>query len=83
MSDGRIRSGRHKGDSLINIIAEEVELNTKAGDTNLCFMCKDVIDSAFYNGHRDRTNRIDCEDEDGDLISYHLECYRKAMYESR
>jgi hypothetical protein len=75
MSDGRVRSGRRKGDRPVTTAIEEAELNIRAGDTNLCVRCKEFIKPLYKGDHRIRDNRIDCEDQDGDLVSYHLACY--------
>lgn len=80
MSDGRIRSGRHKGDRYPNTIEDNIELNTKAGDTNLCIRCKEFIPTIYNkSGSRDRSNRVDCDDGE-DIVSYHLICYDLELF---
>lgn len=78
--DGRVRSGRRKGDRPVTTAIEDVELNTRSGDTNLCVVCKETIKALYQHGKRMRDNRIDCEDSDGDLVSYHLACYDMEFF---
>lgn len=62
------------------MIDDSIELNVSKADTNLCIVCKEFIATVYRNGKRVRDNRIDCEDEDNDLISYHLRCYDMEFF---
>lgn len=66
---------RLKGQLGINIKFDNISPNTGEADGLACCQCNESI--PFIKG---RGNRIDCEDEQGKLVSYHLACYDLAFY---
>lgn len=60
---------------VINVADERIQLQTRFGDSNLCARCGQPIAHIFIDGKQDRSNRVDTEDDDDNIISYHAECF--------
>lgn len=59
----------------INVSDERIQLQTRKGDENLCVRCSQPINKFYLNGKINRGNRVDVEDDDNHVISYHAECF--------
>lgn len=65
---------------VINVANDKIQLQTKAADNNVCDHCKQPIKRFYENGKVCRDNREDAENESGDLVSYHLECFDMLVF---